>query len=98
MGKGGGSTLSNTFLCQHTTHHHRNICTVCSFCRLVSEHGEGNWSNIARQLNTLFEKPVGEGRIGKQCRERWNHHLRPDIRKDTWTEEEEWRLISAHQQ
>jgi hypothetical protein len=64
----------------------------------VVEHGEGNWSNIARQLNTMFAKPAGEGRIGKQCRERWNHHLRPDIRKDTWTEEEEWQLISAHQQ
>lgn len=33
-----------------------------------------------------------------QCRERWNHHLRPDIRKDAWTEEEEQLLVEAHQQ
>lgn len=65
--------------------------------RLVIEHGEGNWSAIARCLNTMFSKSVDEGRIGKQCRERWNHHLRPDIRKDAWTEAEEQQLVSAHQ-
>lgn len=64
--------------------------------RLVTEHGEGNWSAIARCLNTMFNKSTDEGRIGKQCRERWNHHLRPDIRKDAWTEEEEQQLVAAH--
>jgi myb proto-oncogene protein len=44
-----------------------------------------------------FNKSAAEGRIGKQCRERWNHHLRPDIRKEGWSEEEEWCLIRAHQ-
>eukprot|EP00878_Enallax_costatus_P019180 GHUV01020226.1.p1 GENE.GHUV01020226.1~~GHUV01020226.1.p1 ORF type:complete len:135 (+),score=24.94 GHUV01020226.1:517-921(+) len=66
------------------------------FGRLVMEHGEGNWSAIARCLNTMFSKSIDEGRIGKQCRERWNHHLRPDIRKDAWTEEEEQQLVAAH--
>ena len=28
--------------------------------------------------------------------QRWNHHLRPDIRKDAWTEEEEHQLVEAH--
>ncbi|KAK4478308.1 hypothetical protein RD792_017597, partial [Penstemon davidsonii] len=37
------------------------------------------------------------GRIGKQCRERWQNHLRPDIKKDNWTEEEERLLIEAHE-
>eukprot|EP00775_Hariotina_reticulata_P002891 gene2891-3179_t len=63
---------------------------------LVNEHGEGNWSAIARCLNSLFDKGAEEGRIGKQCRERWNHHLRPDIRKDAWTDEEEELFITAH--
>ncbi|WIA32707.1 hypothetical protein OEZ86_005893 [Tetradesmus obliquus] len=63
---------------------------------LVTEHGEGNWSAIARCLNSLFAKGSEEGRIGKQCRERWNHHLRPDIRKDAWTQEEEAQLVAAH--
>jgi myb proto-oncogene protein len=28
--------------------------------------------------------------------QRWNHHLRPDIKKDAWTEEEEVLLVTAH--
>jgi myb proto-oncogene protein len=28
---------------------------------------------------------VDEGRIGKQCRERWHNHLNPDIKKDDWS-------------
>lgn len=48
---------------------------------LVAEFGEGNWSPIARALNEHCGKGEESGRIGKQCRERWNHHLRPDIKK-----------------
>ncbi|GIL51659.1 hypothetical protein Vafri_7604 [Volvox africanus] len=64
--------------------------------RLVDEFGEGNWSVIARHLNAALGKPAESGRIGKQCRERYNHHLRPDIKKDAWTEEEESLLVAAH--
>ncbi|KAG2442288.1 hypothetical protein HXX76_002374 [Chlamydomonas incerta] len=64
--------------------------------RLVEEFGEGNWSVIARHLNASLGKPADSGRIGKQCRERYNHHLRPDIKKDAWTEEEESLLVAAH--
>ena len=49
--------------------------------------GEGNWSQIAWQF---------AGRIGKQCRERWHNQLRPNIKRDAWTNEEEERLIAAH--
>ena len=45
------------------------------------------WSFIARQLF---------GRIGKQCRERWHNHLRADIKRGAWSEEEEMLLIHAH--
>ncbi|XP_047330991.1 transcription factor MYB64-like [Impatiens glandulifera] len=45
------------------------------------------WSQIA-------EKMIA--RAGKQCRERWFNHLRPDIKKDGWSEEEERMLIEAH--
>ncbi|PIN03129.1 Transcription factor, Myb superfamily [Handroanthus impetiginosus] len=57
--------------------------------KLVKQYGYRKWSVIA-------EKMVG--RIGKQCRERWHNHLRPDIKKDlVWTEEEEQLIIEAHE-
>lgn len=40
--------------------------------------------------------PHFQGRIGKQLRERWNHELRPDILKGSWTEEEEAMLVVQH--
>ncbi|KAL7153484.1 hypothetical protein ABFS83_04G171900 [Erythranthe nasuta] len=54
---------------------------------LVEKHGVRKWSSIAQML---------KGRIGKQCRERWHNHLRPDIKKDIWTEEEDRVLIETH--
>ncbi|XP_020694116.1 transcription factor MYB64-like [Dendrobium catenatum] len=56
---------------------------------LVKQHGTRKWSLIARKFI---------GRIGKQCRERWHNHLRPDIKKDSWTEEEESMLVQAHKE
>ena len=56
-------------------------------CMLVQEQGELNWSSIAQSF---------PGRIGKQCRERWNNQLRPDIRRDAWTHAEEVQLVAAH--
>ncbi|KAI5435253.1 hypothetical protein KIW84_021897 [Lathyrus oleraceus] len=55
--------------------------------RLVKENGERKWTQIAEKL---------EGRVGKQCRERWHNHLRPDIKKDSWSEEEEKILVAMH--
>ncbi|CAI0455093.1 unnamed protein product [Linum tenue] len=55
--------------------------------QLVGEHGLKSWSQIARMLG---------GRIGKQCRERWHNHLKPDIKKDAWSKEEDEKLIQAH--
>lgn len=39
--------------------------------QLVEQYGVRKWSLIAQML---------PGRIGKQCRERWHNHLRPDIK------------------
>ncbi|KAJ9533499.1 hypothetical protein QJQ45_026555, partial [Haematococcus lacustris] len=64
--------------------------------RLVQELGVGHWSPIARQLNLATGKDDSCGRIGKQCRERWNHHLRPGICKAAWSPEEELALVKAH--
>ncbi|XP_019418525.1 PREDICTED: transcription factor MYB108-like [Lupinus angustifolius] len=55
--------------------------------KLVKQHGVTKWSQIAEKL---------EGRAGKQCRERWHNHLRPDIKKDSWSEEEERILVETH--
>ncbi len=48
--------------------------------RQLVEVSPGNWNLIAISL---------PGRNGKQCRERWLNHLKPDIRKGHWTEEED---------
>ncbi|KAF9663584.1 hypothetical protein SADUNF_Sadunf17G0066700 [Salix dunnii] len=62
-------------------------------CRIlvhfVNQYGTKKWSQIAKML---------EGREGKQCRERWHNHLRPDIKKEAWSEEEEEILIHAHKE
>ncbi|KAK9278152.1 hypothetical protein L1049_027711 [Liquidambar formosana] len=55
--------------------------------QLVEQYGVRKWSFIAQMLH---------GRIGKQCRERWHNHLRPNIKKDIWSEEEDKILIQAH--
>ncbi|EAZ03361.1 hypothetical protein OsI_25500 [Oryza sativa Indica Group] len=56
--------------------------------QMVQHHGDRKWAEIAKSL---------PGRIGKQCRERWTNHLHPDIKKGIWTEEEDRKLIRAHQ-
>ena len=38
------------------------------------------------------------GRIGKRCRERYENHLNPNLRKEAWSKEEEAILLSAHEQ
>lgn len=56
---------------------------------LVAKYGPKKWTLIATHL---------EGRIGKQCRERWHNHLNPEIVKAKWTDEEERIIIQAHEQ
>ena len=39
-----------------------------------------SWAQIATQLNN---------RNGKQCRERWRNHLRPELNKGDWSAQED---------
>ncbi|XP_056422572.1 transcriptional activator Myb isoform X1 [Hyla sarda] len=54
---------------------------------LVQKYGPKRWSIIAKHL---------KGRIGKQCRERWHNHLNPEVKKTSWTEEEDRIIYEAH--
>ncbi|XP_051139595.1 transcription factor MYB119-like [Andrographis paniculata] len=55
---------------------------------LVQQYGCVKWTAMAEHM---------EARTGKQCRERWHNHLRPDIKKTLiWSEEEERLLVHLH--
>lgn len=54
---------------------------------LVKLHGTNYWPSIAQLL---------PGRNGKQCRERWMYHLNPDIKKGSWSEEEDHTIVEMH--
>jgi myb proto-oncogene protein len=56
---------------------------------LVRKYGPKQWTLIAKHLKS---------RTGKQCRERWHNHLNPEIKKNSWTKEEEKIIHDAHQQ
>eukprot|EP00325_Prymnesiales_sp_UTEX-LB-985_P002444 CAMPEP_0174694828 /NCGR_PEP_ID=MMETSP1094-20130205/1330_1 /TAXON_ID=156173 /ORGANISM="Chrysochromulina brevifilum, Strain UTEX LB 985" /LENGTH=693 /DNA_ID=CAMNT_0015891169 /DNA_START=70 /DNA_END=2151 /DNA_ORIENTATION=+ len=53
----------------------------------VHKYGACRWSMIATQLST--------GRVGKQCRERWNNHLCPEVKKSEWSEEEDRAILQG---
>ncbi|KAH7862910.1 hypothetical protein Vadar_011017 [Vaccinium darrowii] len=79
--RGKGHSHVNSIKGQWTDEEDRKLL------KLVKKHGERRWAQVAKQI---------VGRAGKQCRERWHNHLRPDIKKDKWSEEEEMLLIQAH--
>lgn len=55
---------------------------------LVGLYGPQNWNLIAQKL---------EGRSGKSCRLRWFNQLDPRINRKAFSEEEEERLMQAHE-
>ncbi|EOA18860.1 hypothetical protein CARUB_v10007482mg [Capsella rubella] len=57
--------------------------------KMVKRIGTRRWTEIAKSF---------QGRVGKQCRERWHNHLRPDIQKNAWSEEEDQILVQIHKQ
>ncbi|KAM4612550.1 v-myb avian myeloblastosis viral oncogene homolog-like 2b [Polymixia lowei] len=54
---------------------------------LVNLYGQKQWAMVAKHL---------KGRLGKQCRERWHNHLNPDVKKSSWTAEEDLIIYKAH--
>uniref|UniRef100_A0A8D0GGR3 Myb-related protein B n=1 Tax=Sphenodon punctatus TaxID=8508 RepID=A0A8D0GGR3_SPHPU len=54
---------------------------------LVKKYGTKQWTLIAKHL---------KGRLGKQCRERWHNHLNPEVKKSSWTDEEDRIICEAH--
>ncbi|CAD8125363.1 unnamed protein product [Paramecium sonneborni] len=51
---------------------------------------QNKWCNLANLLNLQFKDSP---RTGKQCRERWNNHLNPDINRHPWSIEEDIELL-----
>lgn len=54
----------------------------------VKKHGEGNWNAV--------QKHTGLARCGKSCRLRWANHLRPNLKKGSFSQEEERIIIELH--
>merc|ERR1711988_460204 len=54
---------------------------------LVTRYGARDWGKIAANLSH---------RNGKQCHQRWNYFLNPDVRRGLWSKEED-ELILFHQ-
>ena len=54
----------------------------------VKKYGEGNWNSV--------QKSCGLMRCGKSCRLRWANHLRPNLKKGSFTPEEENIIIELH--
>jgi myb proto-oncogene protein len=56
----------------------------------VRQHGEGNWNAVQRQTGLL--------RCGKSCRLRWTNHLRPNLKKGSFSPDEELLIAQLHAQ
>ncbi|KAK3152706.1 hypothetical protein QOZ80_2BG0162440 [Eleusine coracana subsp. coracana] len=56
--------------------------------QMVNKHGLNNWQTVARAI---------PNRNALQCRMRWKNSLDPAVNKEAWSEQEELRLIRAHQ-
>lgn len=54
----------------------------------INKHGPGNWNAV--------QKNSGLNRCGKSCRLRWTNHLRPDLKKGSFTPDEEEKIIELH--
>ncbi|XP_028791426.1 transcription factor MYB61, partial [Neltuma alba] len=56
--------------------------------RHINKHGHGCWSSVPKQ--------AGLQRCGKSCRLRWINYLRPDLKRGTFSQEEENLIIELH--
>ncbi|KAF7818067.1 transcription factor MYB61 [Senna tora] len=56
--------------------------------RHITNYGHGCWSSVPKQ--------AGLQRCGKSCRLRWINYLRPDLKRGTFSQEEENLIIELH--
>ncbi|KAK8693724.1 hypothetical protein V6N13_071294 [Hibiscus sabdariffa] len=56
--------------------------------RHITKYGHGCWSSVPKQ--------AGLQRCGKSCRLRWINYLRPDLKRGTFSQEEEHLIIELH--
>jgi len=54
----------------------------------VRKHGPGNWN--------MVQKNTGLRRCGKSCRLRWTNHLRPELKRGKFSQEEERKVNELH--
>ncbi|XP_074566641.1 transcription factor MYB35 [Curcuma longa] len=54
----------------------------------TATHGSGNWTSVP--------KKAGLKRCGKSCRLRWTNYLRPNLKHDGFTPEEDEKIIALH--
>lgn len=55
----------------------------------VKELGTSDWRAVASRI---------EGRNPRQCRERWNNYVNPEVKKDPWTDDEDAQLLSKYEE
>ncbi|KAF8677955.1 hypothetical protein HU200_046312 [Digitaria exilis] len=56
--------------------------------KYITTHGHGCWSSVPRQ--------AGLQRCGKSCRLRWINYLRPDLKRGSFSQQEEALIIDLH--
>ncbi|ONK79051.1 uncharacterized protein A4U43_C01F2400 [Asparagus officinalis] len=54
----------------------------------TNTHGIGNWTSVP--------KKAGLKRCGKSCRLRWTNYLRPNLKHESFTQQEEEMIITLH--
>ncbi|KAL6530643.1 hypothetical protein OROMI_028532 [Orobanche minor] len=82
--RGSSRKLGHTKLCARG---HWRLHEDAKLRDLVAHFGPQNWNLIAEKL---------QGRSGKSCRLRWYNQLDPRINRRAFSEEEEERLLAAH--
>ncbi|KAG0479257.1 hypothetical protein HPP92_010115 [Vanilla planifolia] len=56
----------------------------------VNKHGERNWNSVQKNSNLL--------RCGKSCRLRWTNHLRPNLKKGSFSHKEQMLILQLQAQ
>jgi transposase-like protein len=56
--------------------------------RLVRHVGESNWAYVADHMSACYS--------ARQCRERWRNYLDPRLDRQSWTDEEDARLVEEY--